>query len=720
MSGENPTDLFSNTDDDDDGYEIDATYAKSRIKPITNTNNSMNSNNSNDGSPIRRKYYETLSSNDNDNESKDKNDLNSINSKNSKNSITTNFLTPPKDVRPPIRLPHDISDSSISLNSKFSDVSSINNNNEKPEMPNVTSKEMPLMHSPSARGHAYRTGRSPGGGTHSMLNMPAAPKHSTWSPSGTGSKFGKNKIHIAPLVDHNRSNEYEFDVNGEPYKMVQIILAGLRQAVETAEQPIAFLSFNRIIKLGGSSNIELQKRMGAAPVMPEMSMLMAIHLNNATVAAVAVEAVIALCDHPHNLTLMHKSNICDNVALIFARYMANKSICDICLQAIDKMSLEEGCRWRLGQANACELTARCLYKHMQIRDTVKHALSTLNGLTFKAFHNQTRFGTYGTCEVVVKVCKAYIGDVEIIREGILAIQALAHRHKINKSKLIVLQVQEFLIEIMRFWASDKISGIAIRYEARDAINVFAHATDESSMDWNILALPPRKSSLFTEISYNEGALGHCWAPHRNIIREGFGWGKDKNNKWDLPCYQNADGRSYNRVYEDSLELSRPSFCRCMTCHIIPGVPLYIPATNCSVTDSIQKTYLDQSPYPQYCQGMIQQKYVSHLEAQYCCLCYPYSIKYHEYCVSWCGNVVYAAPCVPIVDIPCVITLPFATPISAAGEVLISDWKTCCARCCSYPVICGVTDSTRLSEAINRQTERLNSDLIHNHNGEPVG
>ena len=128
-----------------------------------------------------------------------------------------------------------------------------------------------------------------------------------------GKKFGKNKIHIAPLVDHNRSNEYEFDVNGEPYKMVQIILAGLRQAVESAEQPIAFLSFNRIIKLGGPSNIELQKRMGAAPVMPEMSMLMSIHLNNATVAAIAVEAVIALCDHPHNLTLMHKSNICDNV-----------------------------------------------------------------------------------------------------------------------------------------------------------------------------------------------------------------------------------------------------------------------------------------------------------------------------------------------------------------------------------------------------------------------
>ena len=71
--------------------------------------------------------------------------------------------------------------------------------------------------------------------------------------------------------------------------------------------------------------------------------------------------------------------------------MANKSICDTCLQAIDKMSLEEGCRWRLGQANACELTARCLYKHMQVRDTVKHALSTLNGLTFRAFHNQTRF-----------------------------------------------------------------------------------------------------------------------------------------------------------------------------------------------------------------------------------------------------------------------------------------------------------------------------------------
>ena len=64
MSDENSTNLFDTNDDNDDGYEIDATYAKSRIKPITNNNvninNSVSSNNSNDGSPIRRKHYEKL------------------------------------------------------------------------------------------------------------------------------------------------------------------------------------------------------------------------------------------------------------------------------------------------------------------------------------------------------------------------------------------------------------------------------------------------------------------------------------------------------------------------------------------------------------------------------------------------------------------------------------------------------------------------------------
>ena len=90
MSDETSTNLFDTNDDNDDGYEIDATYAKSRIKPITNNNvninNSVSSNNSNDGSPIRRKHYEKLlSDNNDDNESKDKNDLNSINTNNSKN-----------------------------------------------------------------------------------------------------------------------------------------------------------------------------------------------------------------------------------------------------------------------------------------------------------------------------------------------------------------------------------------------------------------------------------------------------------------------------------------------------------------------------------------------------------------------------------------------------------------------------------------------------------
>ena len=41
-----------------------------------------------------------------------------------------------------------------------------------------------------------------------------------------------------------------------------------------------------------------------------------------------------------------------------------------------------------------------------------------------------------------------IGDSEIIRESILAIQALAHRHKINKTKFIMLKVIEFMIEVI--------------------------------------------------------------------------------------------------------------------------------------------------------------------------------------------------------------------------------------------------------------------------------
>ena len=147
---------------------------------------------------------------------------------------------------------------------------------------------------------------------------------------------------------------------------------------------------------------------------------------------------------------------------------------------------------------------------------------------------------------------------------------------------------------------------------------------------------------------------------------------------DLPCYQNADGRAYNKVYEDSLEMARPGVCRCSTCHIIPGTPLNCPITCCIVTDGVEKTYFDMPPYTPWCNHMFKPRFVPHTKTQYCCFEFPYHVQYHIWCEPLFGNIIYYQP------------LALSSIDNDDGED--SNIQKICDRCCTYPVICGVNDT----------------------------
>ena len=99
-------------------------------------------------------------------------------------------------------------------------------------------------------------------------------------------RYGELQLEIPPANDSE--NLYEFSAGGDAHKMVTIVLASLRRAVETGEESAAFLAMGRIVKLGGPSNIDLQRRMGGASIFPELSILMSIHASVAVVAAVAL------------------------------------------------------------------------------------------------------------------------------------------------------------------------------------------------------------------------------------------------------------------------------------------------------------------------------------------------------------------------------------------------------------------------------------------------
>jgi hypothetical protein len=323
---------------------------------------------------------------------------------------------------------------------------------------------------------------------------------------------------------------------------------------------------------------------------------------------------------------------------------------------------------------------------------VKSCLGAINALTYNAFHNQSRYGEYGTNELIMTVCKAYMSDPQIIRESVLSIMALAHRHKANKNKLVALKTQEFLTELMKFWAADRGAGLAIRYDARDAINVLAQFQDPYAMDWNVLALPPRKSTLAVNILYEDGACGACFVadPAFPALDSplAMAYLPDCIRKPFRYCLANADARAYNRVTEDALETNRPALFRCMFCHVIPGVPIPIPWTYCRVTDSVEKTYFDIPPYAPKCAACIPGTglpyYGSQSEAQIC-FKYPYSQQYDDYCKPYFGGIVYKAPIAP------------------AGL----EWL--CIRTCSYPAVWGVVDSTLLAEAIRGQVLRVYED-----------
>lgn len=170
-----------------------------------------------------------------------------------------------------------------------------------------------------------------------------------------------------------------------------------------------------------------------------------------------------------------------------------------------------------------------------------------------------------------------MSDPEVIRESILAIMAMAHRHRVNKNKLVTLQAQEFLIELMRFWGTSRGVGLAIRYDARDALNVLKQFQDPYAMDWNILALPPRKSTLSTDIMYEDGALGSCI-----VADPEFPACQTHLAQACVPavchrpfrkCLVNADTRAYNRVNEDSFETNRSVVCHIASlCSIIAALP----------------------------------------------------------------------------------------------------------------------------------------------------
>lgn len=146
---------------------------------------------------------------------------------------------------------------------------------------------------------------------------------------------------------------------------------------------------------------------------------------------------------------------------------------------------------------------------------------------------------------------------------------------------------------------------------------------------------------------------------------------------------------------------RPALFRCMTTHIIPGIPLPIPWTFCRVTDSVQKTYFDVPPYTPGLCGRARPYYGSHREAQICCIQlesstensyireYPYWQTYDAHCKPLFGGLVYKAP----------VTLP--------------GFESLCLRFCSYPAVCGVLDSDRMAEALQRQTVRVYEDITFN-------
>jgi len=609
---------------------------------------------------------------------------------------------------------HDVDDGSVGGSVMTEDT---NNTSSTLRSYNVSSAQLPIMHSPSAKAHAAMSGRA-GAGTHSYLTTPTMPAMTTTAPTSPAASLQHAKdyrengdvgggvsgiaLHATSASTstskHQHQNDYEFSAKGDPDTMVGLVLSGLRAAVDTGEESTAFLALGRVVKLGGPgpSAVVLQRKMGGASIFPEVSILMSLHLNSAVVSAVALDALIAVSDHHPNLEQMQKANICDNTCLILSRYMDNQTMLQSCCKAIEMQSSDEGCRWRLGQANACELTSRALYKHMQVATAVKACLVTINALTYEAAHNQTRYGEYGTNELIMTVCKAYMSDPHIIRESVLSIMALAHRHKANRNKLVALQTQEFLIELMKFWAADRGVGLAIRYDARDAINALAQFQEPSPIDLNGFSLPPRKSMLAVDIVYEDGACGACFVADPafpaldshlamaclpDFIRKPFRY-----------CLANADARAYNRVTEDALETNRPALFRCMFCHVIPGVPIPVPWTFCRVTDSVEKTYFDVPPYTAKCAtcctwcvpGTGLPYYGSQTEAQIC-FKYPYSRQYDDYCKPYFGGIVYKAPIAP------------------AGL----EWL--CIRTCAYPAVWGVIDSTRLAEAMQRQVLRVHED-----------
>ena len=107
-------------------------------------------------------------------------------------------LSPPAGITPPSMFgspqpsrpranDDELSASEISYSATDTVVSSSDTTMNTLKSFNVTSAQLPIMHSPSARAHASRTGR-PGAGVHSFLTMPAAPRHKKWEPKQEGKR----------------------------------------------------------------------------------------------------------------------------------------------------------------------------------------------------------------------------------------------------------------------------------------------------------------------------------------------------------------------------------------------------------------------------------------------------------------------------------------------------------------------------------------------------